>query len=121
MRARLRLQRDELGLVREALAFVGRRIFDPLVADRVGELEDELDRRLTDPAAPPVAMLALEGERLHALRTVLTAYADELDHPSTDHTNRVRIARLRELDRRLARRSGWRGRLAAWLPPWRAG
>jgi len=119
MRARLRLQRDELGLVREALAFVGRRIFDPLVADRVGELEDELDRRLTDPATPPVALLTLDGERLRALRTVLTAYADELDHPSTDHTNRARVARLRELDRRLARQSGWRGRLAGWLAPWR--
>lgn len=105
--------------MREALAFVGRRIFDPLIASRVGELEDEFDRLLTDRAAPPAAMLALEGERLSALRTVLTAYADELDHPSTDHTNRARVARLRALDLRLERQSGWRGRLAAWLPPWR--
>jgi len=135
--ARLRLTRADQELLREALAYVGRRMFDPRLAAQAGALEDDLDRLLTssagEPSGPtgrgrerapgggaagsrPPATLALAPESLRVLRMVLDAYGEELGRPVSAPENRGRVARMRELDRRLARqsgRAGWFWRLRA--------
>jgi hypothetical protein len=117
MAVRLRLTRDDQALVREALAYVSRRMFDQRLAQTAGALEDELDRLLTAPAPPPPgAVLTLESEPLRVLRLVLAAYVEELSRPVSDPANRARVARMRALDRQLAAASGWRGWLRRLLP-----
>lgn len=102
----LQLSRADQALLREALAYVGRRMFDVRVAQTIGALEDELDRLLTDPAAAAGARIDLGAEPLRVLRLVLEAYAEELGRPVSDPGNRARVARMRAIDRRLARQGG---------------
>jgi hypothetical protein len=117
MPVQLRLARTDQVLVREAIAYVGRRLFDPHVRTQVEGLEEDLDELLTGRDAGADANLMLDEARRRALRLVLAAYVSELTHPAADDSNRARAARLRALDRELARRGGWLARLTAWWPP----
>ena len=116
MPVQLRLARTDQVLVREALAYVGRRLFDPRVRTQVEGLEEDLDELLTSRDAGGDAILTLDAERRSALRLVLAAYVSELAHPAADASNRARAARLRALDRELVRRGGWLARIMAWWP-----
>ncbi len=111
---RLLLEREETRLLREAAAYVARRMRDPGDVTRLGEIEDRLDALLIA-AAPGRDALALERVGARVLRTAIDAYAEMLSAPGSDVSNRARVARLRRIDRRIGVALGWRGRLFGWL------
>ncbi|MCK4413149.1 MAG: hypothetical protein KAY32_06365 [Candidatus Eisenbacteria sp.] len=111
----MRLNRTDQAMVREALAYASRRMFDPHDTQRVGDLEDLVDVLLLGPETRESGVLTVDGEHLRVFRVALIAYCEALDHPSTDSTNRVRIARLRRMVQWLDSRSRWPARLGAWL------
>jgi hypothetical protein len=115
MSGHLDLQRADLPLLREALAYVARRIYARPDAEVVGVLEEKLDALLLDGQSAPRVRLGLAGDQARVLRLVLESYAAQLDHPSADSSNRARVARLRHWEARLARQTRWFGRLAAWI------
>ncbi len=107
---RLRLEREETRLLREAAAYMSRRMRDPGDVVRLGEIEDRLDAVLIA-AGPGPDMLELEGREARVLRTALDSYSEMLSAPGSDVTNRARVARLQRIDRRIGARLGWLG----WL------
>ncbi|MBD3236462.1 MAG: hypothetical protein GF330_07150 [Candidatus Eisenbacteria bacterium] len=115
MAVQIRITQEELGLVHEALAYMRRRIHGPGDAQRVHELADRAEELLLGGRARPVRLMRLSDEHARVLRTALGSYADELRQPFSDLSNRARVARLRQLDRRLQRAGSWIGRLFGWL------
>lgn len=115
MPVRMPLEWEEQVLVREALAYMGRRLFDPRDTGPAGELEDWLDAALTRGSERGAIELPLREAHVRVLRRVFAAYAEALDHPSAAEENRARVRRLQQLERRLAGRSHWLGRLVRWL------
>jgi hypothetical protein len=112
---RMRLNRADQALVREALAYASRRVFDPQAAGRVGDLEDRVDALLLGAETRESGVLSLDAEQRPVFRAALVAFCETLDHPSTDATNRARIARLRQMIRWLDSRASWSARLGAWV------
>ena len=115
MTARIRLERSEQEIVREALAYASRRVYDERGSAVVGELEDWLDQLLLRKGGPAPGTIVMPDEHLRVLRTALEAYSEALDHPSTEGSNRVRIARMRRIMRRAdAQKRPWT-RISNWL------
>jgi len=115
MTVRLRLNRNDQAMVREALAYASRRVFDPENAQRVGDLEDLVDALLLGSETRESGGLVLDEDHQPVFRAALVAFCEALDHPSTDATNRARIARMRRMVQWLDSRSRWPARLGAWL------
>ena len=111
---RLSLGRDDQVLLREAAAYMARRMRGPGDVARLGEIEDRLDALLIA-AAPGVGPLELDRPEARVLRTALGSYAEMLSAPGSDSSNRARVARLRGIDRRIGAGLGWRARLFGWL------
>jgi hypothetical protein len=110
---RLELGRDDQVLLREAAAYMSRRMRDPGDVALLGEIEDRLDALLI--AATTGLPLELDRSHARVLRTALDSYAEMLSAPGSDSSNRVRVARLRRVDRAIGAGSGWRARLFGWL------
>lgn len=115
MAVRIRITREELGLVHEALAYAGRRIRGPGDVQRVNELADRMEGLLLAGEKRPVLLLRLGDEHARVLRTALGSYAEELHKPFSDPSNRGRVVRLRGIGRRLQRAGSWAGRILGWL------
>ena len=107
MTSQLLLERQDQEIVREALAYVGRRVFDERGSAIVGELEDRLDALLLRPAGPAPGTIEMTGEHLQALRSALETYCEALDHPSTHGSNRARIAHMRRIISLAEARGRW--------------
>lgn len=107
----VKLAPGERAVIQEAVAYMGRRFFDPSDSQTLLEIEDRLDeaRRNGD------AQLQLDTQQIGVLRRVLQSYAATLDHPSTDAINRRRIAQMTSIERRLERTVSPLGRLRRWL------
>ena len=106
MGTRLSLDGGDLQLLQEALAYMGRRFFDPQDSAIILDIEDYLESaRRQVPSGRPCE-LTLEKPRAMLLRRVLRAYSDELNRPSSDTSNRERIARMHRLTKRLEQRAG---------------
>lgn len=107
----VRLEPGDRAVIQEAVAYMGRRFFDPTDSQILLTIEDRLDeaRRGGD------AQILLEIPQIAVLRRVLESYAGTLDHPSTDAINRRRIAQMATIDGRLGRRVSPLGRLQRWL------
>ncbi|MFH1144806.1 MAG: hypothetical protein V1774_09710 [Candidatus Eisenbacteria bacterium] len=112
MTAQIRLDREDQELAREALAYVSRRVYDQRGSEIIGDLEDRLDRLLLSKVGPGPGDLTMPAAHLRAFRSALDAYTEALDHPSTDQSNRVRIARMRRITKRAAVQGRWPAR--AW-------
>jgi hypothetical protein len=114
---RIRLDREDQVLLREATAYMARRMRDPSDVHELGEIEDRLDALLLGggTAGTVAGELILEGRRGEVLCAALESYATELARPGSDFTNRPRVARLRRVIRTIRARSRWFGRLFAWL------
>jgi hypothetical protein len=115
MAIRIRITQEELGLIHEALAYMRRRIHGPGDAQRVNELADRAEDLLLSAEKRPSRLLRLSDEYARVLRTALGSYGEELRKPLSDLSNRTRVARLRQIDRRLQRAGSWTGRLFGWL------
>lgn len=115
MTLRFVLDRADQEILREALGYMSRRLFDPRDSDRLGELEDQLNAALTRGKASASAELILGGEHVDVLHKVIDGYSEELSHPSADRSNRARVARMRVVQKRLRSRATWRGRVVDWL------
>lgn len=115
MSRRIDLEDSDLELLQEALGYMSRRFFDPRDSQAILEIEDCLDtaRRRKDPNSP--FHLVLPDQHIPLLQRVLGSYSNELDHPSSDASNRARIARMRRLAARLGRGHGLLGALRRWL------
>ena len=107
----VKLAPGERDVIQEAVAYMGRRFFDPRDSRILLEIEERLDeaRRNGD------VRLYLEVDQVGVLRRVFESYAATLDHPSTDAVNRRRIAQMATIDRRLGRATSPLGRLKRWL------
>lgn len=113
MAVRVRVSRKEFMLVREALEYVGRRIAEPGDALRAAALRERVEMAIT--RGRPSERLWLSDDQARILRTVIDSYRVELDRPSSDISNRARVARLRAIDQRLMRAGSWLGRLFGFL------
>ena len=115
MTLRLVLDRADQEILREALGYMSRRLFDPRDTDHLGEMEDQLDALLTRGDASTSAALVLGGDHVRVLHRVLDGYCSELSHPSADRSNRARVARMRSVQRRLRSQATWFGRMIGWI------
>jgi hypothetical protein len=97
MTSQLHLERQDQEIVREALAYVSRRVYDEHGSGVIGELEDRLDELLLNSSGPAPGTIVMTGEHLRALRSALETYCEALDHPSTHGSNRARIAHMRRI------------------------
>jgi hypothetical protein len=112
--ASLRLDRDDLILLRETAAYMARRMRDPRDTETLGEIEDRLDQLLLGDAAGR-APLILDRRQGEVLRVALESYAQVLAAPGSDYSNRARVARLGRMGRRLGREFRWYARWLGWL------
>lgn len=117
MTARVHLERKEQEIVREALAYVSRRVYDQRASEVVGDLEDWLDEMLVRKSGPGPGTLIMTDEHARILYSALQSYSDALDHPSSDRSNRARIARMR----RIVARARSQGRLPSRMWNWLRG
>jgi len=111
---RIHLDRKDQEISREALAYVSRRVFDQHGSQIVGDLEDWLDQLLLRKTGPAPGTLIMTEEHLLAFRAALQAYCAALDHPSSDRSNRMRIARMRRIMSRAEAQRRWYWRLWNW-------
>jgi hypothetical protein len=107
---RLSLGRDDTVLLREAAAYLSRRMSDPRDVDTLGQVEDRLDALLLG-RAPEAGGLELDPRQAAVLDMALASYAEVLSAPGSDVSNRARIARLQNVSRRIRSRSTVIGRL----------
>ncbi|MBP6875696.1 MAG: hypothetical protein KBD56_06460 [Candidatus Eisenbacteria bacterium] len=115
MTARLHLERKEQEIVREALAYVSRRLYDQHASEVVGDLEDWLDEILLRKSGPGPGTLIMTDEHARMLYSALQSYSDALDHPSTDRSNRARIACMRRIMARARSQRRLPSRMWNWL------
>jgi len=114
---RIRLDREDQVLLREAVAYMARRMCDPRDVHELGETEDRLDALLlgASPANAGAGGLTLEGRQAEVLRAALESYAGVLAQPGSDFTNRARVVRLRRVIRAIRAQSRWWARVFAWF------
>jgi len=115
MALRIRVEASELPLVHEALGYMSRRIRRPEDARVLSGLIERTERLVLSGESPAPARLVLTSAEAWVLRMVLEGHAAALSRPFSDLSNRQRVARLREIDRRLQRAGSWWGRLCGWL------
>jgi hypothetical protein len=111
----LRLGGKDAELILEALAYMGRRFFDPSDRANLLEIESRLEEiRQLPPDQFPVRIRL--GDSLGILLSrALATYVEMLDRPSSSPANVSRIVRIRRLNRRLVRsRTAW-GAVYRWL------
>ncbi len=110
MSRHVHLTQGESELLLEALAYMGRRFFDPGDQGAILELEEAIEqvRRLERDARRD---LVLPEPLAELLMRVLAAYGRELRHPATAADNRERSDRIRRLGLRVQRAGGMLGRL----------
>ena len=111
---RLPLSRDDQVLLREAAAYLSRRMRDPRDVETLGEVEDRLDELLLG-RARHAGVLELDRRQADVLSTALASYAEMLSAPGSDASNRARIVRLQGVRRRIRTGSGWLARVWSWL------
>jgi len=111
---RLPLGRDDTVLLREAAAYLSRRMSDPRDVETLGQVEDRLDALLLG-RAREAGVLELDPRQADVLDMALASYAEILSAPGSDVSNRARIARLRAVSRRIRSRATVIGRLFGWL------
>lgn len=93
----LTLTESDFELVLEAVLYMSRRFFAPADAMALREIEEKLDGLRRVGVTAEGAALRLDPKQNDVLTRALLAYADELNHPASDASNRARSRRLRTL------------------------
>ncbi len=108
------LAHGESELLLEALAYMGRRFFDPGDQGAILDLEEAIEQvRRRQPSGR--RSLVLPEPQAELLMRVLAAYGRELRHPATAADNRERADRIRRIGLRVQRAAGMLGRLRGLL------
>lgn len=97
MLRRISLDPHDAILVREALAYMGRRLFDPADSARLTAVEDRVEELLLEGGQFSRSELVIDDGEVESLVTALRAYAEELSHPGSDPSNRRRVAQITNL------------------------
>jgi hypothetical protein len=97
MAKQIRLDQNDFDLVQEAVLYMGKRFFAPGDVMALTEIEEKLDglRRQGLGAESPGLMLS--ATQYDVFSRAMSAYADELNHPASDPSNRARSRRLQAL------------------------
>jgi hypothetical protein len=97
MARRIVLQGEELAILREALRFMERRIFDPADSKMLHEMADKIEDAILDRKGLHPLEMELTDDRLQLISQVLLTYADHLNHPGADPSNRSRCLQIGEM------------------------
>ncbi len=115
MNRHVRLEEGESELLLEALAYMGRRFFDPGDQGAILEIEEAIERVRRQTPQRGRRRLVLSEARAALLMRVLAAYGRELNHPATAADNRERSHRIRRIGLRVQRAAGPLAPLRRWL------
>ena len=97
MSRRIKLEGEELEILREALRFMERRIFDPEDSNILHEMAEKLEDAILDRKGLHPLELEVTTDRLQLISQVLLTYADHLNHPGADLSNRQRCLKIGEM------------------------
>ncbi|MBU1702585.1 MAG: hypothetical protein KJ970_05605 [Candidatus Eisenbacteria bacterium] len=113
MPRRIKLEGEELEILREALRYMERRIFDPEDSRILHEMADALEDAILDRKGLHPLEMELTDDRLGLISKVLLTYADHLNHPGADISNRRICRQIGEMvDRWLPVDKKWGGLFA---------
>jgi len=115
MKRHVQLEEGESELLLEALAYMGRRFFDPQDQGAILEIEDAIETVRRQTPRRGRRHLALTEAQAVLLMRVLAAFGRELNHPATAVDNRERRDRIRRIGMRVQRARGLLGPLRKLL------
>ena len=115
MTQKLRITTSDLDLIQEAIGYMSKRFFSPTDSILLNEIEERLDDSRRELSKQSDSRLILNNTHYSVFQRVMLSYADELNHPSSDSSNRLRIKRLKTLARDERAYSNLFGRIRSWL------
>lgn len=115
MTKQLIISKIDLDLIQEAVSYMSKRFFSPNDSILLNEIEERLDDTRRELSTQDEGRLILNDNHYHLFQRVMLAYADELNHPSSDLSNRQRIERLQELGRSEKKGASLLRKIRSWL------
>jgi len=110
----LKLKGTDPELLQLVLSYMGRRFFDQVDAARILAIEERVEEARRLLKAEEVVELALPAPESALLERVLLSYLEEFDRPSSG-SDRVQLAQLHQIRRRLSAGPGVWTRIRKWL------